>query len=520
MRAKAWNPRFAVMVKENILKILFVYPLYPDTFWSFKHALKFVSIKAAFPPLGALTVAAMLPEKWEKRLIDLNVNPLADADIKWADYVFISAMIVQKASAKQIIERCNRLGVKIVAGGPLFTTEPGEFTGVDHFILNEAEVTLPLFLSDLARGEPKKIYTTNLHPEITRTPVPLWSLINMKKYSSMNMQYSRGCPFNCEFCDITFLDGRNPRTKDKEQVLVEMDSLYEAGWRGDLFFVDDNFIGNKNKLKEEILPAIINWMENHKHPFNLSTEVSVNLADDQELMQLMVKAGFNTVFVGIETPNEASLSECDKKQNTSRDLVATVKTIQNHGFEVMGGFIVGFDNDPVSIFKSQINFIQRSGIVTAMVGLLNAPKGTRLYQRLKDENRLVKDSTGDNTDFSLNFIPKMQKETLVNGYKEILNTIYSPKNYYERIKTLLNEYHPKPKSWNLKTTRWNLQGFFNCMWFMGIREKGRRYYWRLIASTLFTRPKSLPLLITLSVYGYHFRRVIKQYIHNPDEAIT
>jgi len=502
------------------LKILFVYPQCPDTFWSFKHALKFVSKRASFPPLGALTVAAMLPGDWEKKLVDMNVSTLKNEEIKWADYVFISAMVVQKESAKEVIQRCNNLGVKVVAGGPLFTTEVDAFSGVDHFILNEAEVTLPLFLADLNNGHPQKKYTTNVHPPITETPVPLWSLINKSKYSSMNLQYSRGCPFNCEFCDITFLDGNTPRTKSSQQVLAEMDSLYQIGWRGDVFFVDDNFIGNKKKLKEEMLPAIINWMQNKNRPFNLFTEVSVNLADDEELMHLMGQAGFNKVFVGIETPNEASLSECDKKQNTHRDLIATVKTLQNHGFEVMGGFIVGFDNDSPAIFKSQINFIQRSGIVTAMVGLLNAPRGTRLYQRLKRENRLVEEFTGDNTDFSLNFVPKMKRETLIDGYKEILNTIYSPKHYYARIKTLLQEYKPRTKSFSLQSKRWNIQGFLNCMWFMGIRESGRRYYWRLVASTLVTRPKSFPLLISLSIYGYHFRRVVGKYIKTPDTVLA
>jgi len=500
------------------MKILFVYPQCPDTFWSFKHALKFVSKKASFPPLGALTVAAMLPAEWEKKLVDMNVATLKDEEIKWADYVFISAMVVQKDSTKEVIQRCNSLGTKVVAGGPLFATEPDAFCGVDHFVLNEAEVTLPLFLADLKDGHPQQRYTTDVHPPITQTPIPLWSLIKMSKYSSMNLQYSRGCPFNCEFCDITFLDGNVPRTKNSQQVLAEMDSLYQAGWRGDLFFVDDNFIGNKKKLKEETLPAIIDWMKKRKRPFNLFTEVSVNLADDENLMQLMSQAGFNKVFIGIETPNEGSLSECDKKQNTHRDLIATVKTIQNHGFEVMAGFIVGFDNDSPAIFKTQINFIQRSGIVTAMVGLLNAPRGTRLYQRLKKENRLVKESTGDNTDFSLNFVPRMKPETLINGYKEILSTIYSPKHYYERIKTLLQEYKPRPKSFNLHSQRWNIEGFLNCMWFMGIRESGRRYYWRLVASTLFTRPKSFPLLIALSIYGYHFRRVVRKYINTPSAA--
>ncbi len=497
------------------MKVLLIYPLYPDTFWSFKHALRLVSIKAAFPPLGALTVAAMLPENWEKRLVDMNVSTLNDRDIKWADYVFISAMVVQKESVKEVIHRCNKLGTKVVAGGPLFTTEPDEFSGIDHFILNEAEVTLPLFLADLEKGNPGKVYSTAVHPEITQTPVPLWSLIDMRKYSSMNLQYSRGCPFNCEFCDITFLDGHIPRTKTAAQVMAEMDSLYYAGWRGDLFFVDDNFIGNKKKLKEDILPAIIGWMQKRKQPFNLFTEVSVNLADDMELMQMMVKAGFSKVFVGIETPNEESLAECGKKQNTSRDLIATVKTLQNQGFEVMAGFIVGFDNDPVSIFKTQISFIQKSGIVTAMVGLLNAPKGTRLYQRLKAENRLIQESSGNNTDFSLNFVPRMNPDALIDGYKEILNTIYAPNNYYARIKTLLKEYRPKVRTWSLKNVSFNLRGFINCMWFMGIREKGRRHYWTLMADTLVTRPKSLPLLVTLSVYGYHFRRTIQQYTAQP-----
>jgi radical SAM superfamily enzyme YgiQ (UPF0313 family) len=494
------------------LKILLVYPEYPDTFWSFRHALKFISKKAAFPPLGALTVAAMLPASWEKRLVDMNVRPLSDADIKWADYVFISAMIVQKESARNVIKRCIRLGIKVVAGGPLFTTEPENFGNVDHLVLNEAEITLPIFLADLEKGAAQKIYGTTAHPDVTSTPVPLWSLAEMGRYSSMNLQYSRGCPFNCEFCDITFLDGHTPRTKGAEQLLRELDSLLAAGWRGDLFFVDDNFIGNKRKLKEEVLPLLIAWMEKNNHPFNLFTEASVNLADDEELMQLMSKAGFNRVFVGIETPHEASLSECDKRQNTSRDLIAAVKTLQNHGFEVMGGFIVGFDSDPVTIFKTQVDFIQRSGIVTAMVGLLNAPKGTRLHRRLQSENRLIAESSGDNTDFSLNFVPRMDAHYLINGYREILNSIYSPGQYYQRVRTLLQEYKPKRTSSRLLSSRTKFLGFANCLWFMGIRENGRRHFWKLAASTLLTRPRSFPLLVTLSIYGYHFRRVIHKYV--------
>ena len=496
------------------MKILLVYPQYPDTFWSFKHALKFVSKKAAFPPLGLLTVAAMLPGGWEKKLVDMNVTRLTDDDIKWADYVFISAMVVQQNSVKEVITRCKGLNTKIVAGGPLFTTGYEDFDGVDHFVLGEAEVTLPLFLEDLEKGCARHVYTSDMRPEISKTPIPLWSLINMKAYSSMNVQYSRGCPFNCEFCDIILLNGHTPRTKDREQLLAELEELYRRGWRDSVFVVDDNFIGNKKKLKLEILPAIIEWRKGKKYPFPLFTESSINLADDEELMKLMVAAGFNTVFIGIETPNEESLVECAKLQNQNRDLVASVKKIQNYGMEVQGGFIVGFDSDPPNIFKDQINFIQKSGIVTAMVGLLNAPTGTRLYQRLKEENRLVKAFTGNNTDCSLNFIPKMNYETLIDGYKHILNTIYSPKHYYERVKTFLREYKPRRGTAGRLQSH-HIRAFFKSIWFLGIREKGRRYYWKLFLSTLLKQPRKFPISISLSVYGYHFRKVVEKHIGLP-----
>ena len=498
------------------MKILLVYPQYPDTFWSFRHALKFVSKKAAFPPLGLLTVAAMLPGEWEKKLVDMNVTRLTDGDTKWADYVFISAMVVQQNSVREVITQCKRLNTRIVAGGPLFTTGYEEFDGVDHFVLGEAEVTMPPFLEDLKEGCARHIYTSNERPDISKTPIPLWSLINMKNYSSMNVQYSRGCPFNCEFCDIIILNGHKPRTKDKEQMLAELEALYRRGWRGGVFVVDDNFIGNKKKLRLEVLPAIIEWRKGKKYPFALSTEASINLADDEELMKLMVDAGFSAVFVGIETPNEESLVECAKLQNQNRDLVASVKKIQNYGMEVQGGFIVGFDSDPLSIFKNQIDFIQKSGIVTAMVGLLNAPLGTRLYQRLKNENRLLKTFTGDNTDCSLNFIPKMDYETLINGYKHILNTIYSPRHYYERVKTFLREYKPQGKIAS-RLQFHHIRALVKSIWFLGIREKGRGYYWKLFISTLLRSPQKFPLSISLAVYGYHFRKVAEKYVSLPVE---
>lgn len=495
------------------MRVLLIYPRYPDTFWSFRHALKFVSRKAAYPPLGLLTVAAMLPEEWQKRLVDMNVTSLNNKDIEWADCVFLSAMAVQRDSAIEVISRCRRMGKKIVAGGPLFTTGHEEFEDtIDHLVLGEAEATLPLFLDDLKKGCPRHIYQPEGYLDISTSPIPLWGLINMKNYAAMCIQYSRGCPFDCEFCDITVLNGHVPRTKSKEQLLREFDALYELGWRGSVFVVDDNFIGNKRKLKAEILPAIAQWMEQRKYPFTLFTQASVNLADDEELIRSMVKANFTSVFIGIETVNEDSLAECGKVQNRNRDLVEAVRKLQGHGLQVQGGFILGFDSDPPSIFDNIINFIQHSGIVTAMVGLLNAPPGTRLYQRLKKEGRLLARFSGDNTDCSTNLLPRMGYSTLIHGYRKVVETIYSHKQYYERVKTFLKEYKP-PK---IRTTHFNFEhlwAFLKALWLLGIKERGRQFYWRLLTWVLFKRPRLFPLSVTLAIHGYHFRKVMSSYFN-------
>ncbi|UCD22439.1 MAG: DUF4070 domain-containing protein [Chloroflexota bacterium] len=493
------------------MKILLVYPQYPDTFWSFKHALKFILKKAAFPPLGLLTVAAMLPEGWEKKLVDMNVTALTDGDLEWADYVFLSAMVAQQDSAREVIDRCKKLGTKIVAGGPFFNPgyEDFGFDELDHIIFGETEDKLPLFIEDLEKGCAKHIYASEEFPDIGKTPVPLWSLIDMKKYQSMTIQYSRGCPFNCEFCDIVILNGHKPRTKGKDQVIAELDALYDRGWRASVFFVDDNFIGNKRKLKSEILPAIIKWMEEKNRPFSFFTEASINLADDEELMRMMTTAGFNMVFVGIESPSEESLVECNKLPNKNRDLLASVKKIQNYGLQVQGGFIVGFDSDPLSIFRSQIDFIQKSGIVTAMVGVLMAPPETRLYKRLKKENRILPKGSGDNTDGSTNFIPKMGREALTRGYEHVVDTIYAPRQYYERIKTFLKEYQPSNKG-RFKVSLLHLIALIRTTWVLGIMERGRIHYWKLVGWTLLKKPKTFPLSMTLAVQGFHFRKVAKK----------
>jgi radical SAM superfamily enzyme YgiQ (UPF0313 family) len=487
------------------VNILLIYPKFPDTFWSFKHALKFIRKRASLPPLGLLTVAAMLPAEWNKRLVDVNVTKLRDSDLAWADYAFISAMTVQRDSAHQIISRCEQAGVKTVAGGPIFVSEHERFEDVDHFVLNEAEITLPMFLADLERGQARHIYTTSEFPDVQKTPVPLWELADLKRYATMCIQFSRGCPFNCDFCNVTALFGHKPRTKTAEQIIAELDSLYDLGWRDKVFFVDDNLIGNKKVLKAELLPALIEWQRDRGGiPFH--TEVSINLADDEELMRLMVEAGFDTVFIGIETPDEVCLAECSKQQNKNRDLVEDVKRIQRAGLEVQGGFIVGFDSDTPSIFQRQIDFIQQSGIVTAMVGLLQAIPGTRLYERLKQEGRLREEGpTGDNVDGTTNIISRMSLDTLRGGYRRIMEQIYSPQQYYERVRTFLREY--KPPKIKSPLDFQHVLAFFRSIVRLGILGKERFYYWRLLLWTLFHRPQLFSEAVTCAIYGYHFRKV-------------
>jgi len=491
------------------MKILFLYPEFPDTFWSFKHALKFIRKKAGAPPLGLLTVAAMLPAEWEKRLIDLNVMPLTDKDLQWADYVFLSAMVVQRESVRAILKRCKAIGAKVVAGGPLFTMEHEQFPEVDHFVLNEAEETLTPFLRDLAQGQARRVYSSAEFPDIHQTPIPLWQLAKLKNYDTIPIQFSRGCPFNCDFCNVTTLLGHRPRTKTAEQIVAELDSLYALGWRKSIFFVDDNFIGNKKQIRSEVLPALIEWRKG-KTGMSFNTEASINLADDPVLLELMVQAGFDTVFVGIETPNEDSLTECSKSQNKGRDLVESVRKLQRAGLQVQGGFIVGFDNDSPLIFQQQIDFIQKSGIVTAMVGLLQAPLGTRLYERMEKEDRLIKEFSGDNADGTTNIIPRMGLESLREGYRKILDQIYAPKYYYERVRTFLREYHPPRLRLHLELQY--VMALGRSIYQLGIRGIERVQYWRLFFWTLFHRPRLFPLAITFAIYGFHFRRVAELHV--------
>ncbi len=488
------------------MNVLLVYPRYPETFWSFSNVLSFISKKAAFPPLGLLTIAAMLPEAWNRRLVDANVAPLRDEDLAWADLVMISAMLIQVEPAREIVARAKALGKTVVAGGPAFNAQPELFPEVDHLVLNEAEVTLPLFLAEFGRGVAERIYASKERPDIALTPVPDWSLIDMKQYATMSVQYSRGCPFNCEFCDIVIMNGRTPRTKSPEQMLTELQALYDAGWRSTVFVVDDNFIGNTVRVKG-MLRALVDWQKARGYPFTFLTEASTNLADDQELMGLMSAANFSKVFLGIETPSVESLKECGKHQNATRNLAEAVRTIQSQGLQVMGGFIVGFDHDTERIFESQIGFIQKVGVVTAMVGLLNAIPGTRLWHRLKAEGRLLGEATGENTDGTINFVPRMDRETLLAGYRKILATIYSPKHYYRRVSTFIANYNPTVRR---RLTFEELRAFAKSTVRIGLVSRASLQYWKLLIKTALTKRQALPTAVELAIYWLHFNKVARR----------
>jgi radical SAM superfamily enzyme YgiQ (UPF0313 family) len=486
------------------MRVLLIYPEFPETFWSLKYALPFIGKRSSLPPLGLLTVAAMLPEEWTVRLVDTNVRKLTAGDLDWADWAFVSAMIIQRISVRRIVDRCKESGLQIVAGGPLFNDESEQLPAIDHFILNEAELTLPPFLRDLDQGHPRRIYSSDQFADLQQTPIPRWDLLDQKRYASMGIQFTRGCPYNCDFCNITALLGHQVRTKTSQQIITELDALYALGWRSEIFFVDDNFIGDKKFLKQDLLPELIAWRKD-KIGNTFFTESSIDLADDPALMNQMVEAGFNSVFIGIETPDENSLKECCKVQNKNRDLVEDVKRIQRAGLQVQGGFIVGFDHDTPSIFQRQIDFIQQSGIVTAMVGLLQAPPGTRLYERMKKEGRLDAAASGDNADGTTNIIPAMGLEKLKEGYQTILHQIYSPAPYYRRIRTFLREYRPTHAQFHFRFC--HLRPLFRSFYLLGIVGKERFQYWKLLLWAQFRHPRFIPTAIMLAIYGYHYRKI-------------
>jgi radical SAM superfamily enzyme YgiQ (UPF0313 family) len=466
--------------------------------------LRLVSKKAAFPPLGLLTIAAMLPSDWELRAVDMNVERLSDEALAWADFVMLSAMLIQRASVETVAARCARMGKPVIAGGPLFTTIHAAFPNIQHFVLGEAEDVMEQLVEDMRSRAVRPRYEAAGRPDMTRVPAPRWDLIDQRYYQSMAVQFSRGCPYDCEFCDIVAMNGRVPRTKSPDQFVAEIEALRAGGWRESIFVVDDNFIGDRKKTKA-LLSELVRWRQRTRTHISFLTEASVNLAQDPELLELMVAAGFRKVFLGIETPSLESLTECHKLHNTRGDLLTAVRTIQRAGIEVMGGFIVGFDSDPRDIFKRQFEFIQRSGVATAMVGLLTALPQTRLYKRLLGEGRIESESNGDNTGATLNFTPKLDREFLLAGYRDLMQRLYDPKVYYRRIRVFLA--HHRPRRGASSVSRHDLMALARSLWLLGVRQRGRVAYWRLFWSTLLTHPRQFPKTIELIIQGYHLRRV-------------
>jgi radical SAM superfamily enzyme YgiQ (UPF0313 family) len=465
------------------MNALLIYPEFPETYWSFKHALKFVGKRAAQPPLGLMTVAALLPGAWKKRLVDANVERLRDRDLDWADVAFISGMHIQREALMDIVGRCRARGLRTVVGGPIASSVPAVELNANHVVIGEAETLIAGLARDLERGTARPVYQSDERPEMATSPLPDLSLIKMHRYSTMAVQYSRGCPFNCEFCDIIEIYGRRPRTKAVAQVLAELDQLRAAGWRGAVFIVDDNFIGNKARAKE-LCVALAEWRSQFKTSFDFNTEASLNLADDPELMQLMKDAGFISVFLGIETPDESGLISSNKLQNTRRSLLESVATIQSYGMQVMGGFILGFDTDREDIFDRMVEFIQKSGIPVAMVGLLQAMPGTQLFRRLRREGRILDAGDGDNTDVKLNFLPHMDATRLVEGYQSVLKRIYSCEAYYERVKLHLSRTQPRHEtrtSGQKWLTRSNARAFVTSIVRQGIFGRHQWSYWKFLA---------------------------------------
>lgn len=492
------------------MKVLLVNPKFPDTYWSFRHALPFEGKRSVFPPLGLMTVSGLLPKDCERRLVDLEIESLKTSQIDWADMVFITGMLAQKESLHEVVERCRQRGKKIVLGGPYVTSTIEELPHADHIFQGEAETTLPQFFQDLEQGTAKRIYKAPERPPMSLAPIADFGLVNMKKYSNMSIQYSRGCPFSCEFCDIIEIYGRIPRTKSNQQVIAEFNELKRLGWRGPLFIVDDNFIGNKKNVRL-LLPDIIKWQKENGYPFSLLTEASVNLADDDDLLVAMKEAGFRRVFLGIETPVEESLKEAQKSQNRG-NLLDSVRKIQNHGMEVMAGFIVGFDNDPEDIFERQIEFIRESAIPMAMVGMLNALPDTQLWKRLEKEGRLLgADATGNNTIATVNFIPKMDVETLIQGYQRIMRTIYKPSEYYRRaLDSLQRVPQDVPEAHQYHGIK-GIKAFVRIAFKLGVLDAERREFWRFFLEAARTHHDRMTELLRHAAMAYHFRKLNESY---------
>lgn len=504
----------------------------PDTFYAMKHFIQVIGKKAAYPPLGLLTIASLLPKEWSKKLVDTNLTDLNTKDLAWADYVFISAMNVQEESVREIVALCNKEGAKIIAGGSLFTHEYERFPNIDHFILNEGEITLPLFLKDLEQGNPQPIYKTNEFADVTLSPIPSFELANMDEYIYSIVQFSRGCPYMCDFCDVTALFGRKPRTKSSEQIINELEALERQSDVSLVLFADDNLIGNKRILKSDLLPALIEWRKRKKPSFFFATQLTINLVDDEELMHLLLEAGFRHIFIGIETPDESGLKGSKKSQNLKRNQLDNIKKLHSAGFIISAGFIVGFDTDTPSIFQQQIDFIQESGIPLPIVNILKAPPGTELFERIKREGRLSKQFAF--AEGETNITPAMDEKVLYDGFINLINNIYSPEKSYQRLIQFFTTYSfPKttvkvPEKLTLKSV-WMI---LRIIYLLGIKDTNRKYFWKLILWTFKNNRKFLDKAILYGIMIYqmhqtslHIEETVKMqnkniYAHQEEEMLN
>ena len=497
------------------MKALLLYPEFSAMgFWNYKPVCHLMGAKYPASPLGLITMAALLPAEWQLRLLDLNTTTLEDVDIDWADLVFIGGMLPQQPGFLRLIERVHSRGKKVVAGGPDPTSQPEVYRSADYLVLGEAECSLPMFLSDLARGAPGGTYQSAEKPDLAKSPVPRFDLLEFQNYLMIGVQCSRGCPFNCEFCDIIELYGRQPRTKTPQQIVTELDRLYRLGHRGHVDFVDDNFIGHKAKAKE-ILRAVKDWSEAHGHPFFFSTEASINFADDEELLGLMGDLDFRYVFVGIESADSEVLRSMHKATNLKRNIVEDLHRIYRHGIVVNGGFILGFDGETSASAREMAEVIERGKIVMSMIGLLFALPNTQLARRLRQEHRLLED-TGrvsaarestevDQTTSGLNFITRRPEAEILGDFLHVLQAAYSTKNYFDRClslsKALRIQYRFKP-SWRRKARY--ATAFLKILVKLGLRPPTSYYFWRNLLAVLFTRVSALETVVNLMAMYLHF----------------
>jgi radical SAM superfamily enzyme YgiQ (UPF0313 family) len=496
------------------IKVLMVWPRFPASYWSLGEATQIVPERSLVPPLGLITVAALCPKRWEIRLVDLAFQELSDEDLLWADLVVISAMQVQRDDVRRTLERASKLSRRTMIGGPYASSEPEALLPLaDHVVVGEPDEIFPEIASDLEVGSARRLYRVLEKPDVSRTPVPRFDLLALKKYTLMAVQFSRGCPFTCEFCDIITLYGRRPRTKSPAQLIGELDALLQLGWRKEIFVVDDNFIGN-HKAALELARELEQWQRRNQYPFGFATEASIDLASRPELLDAMVKANFARVFIGIESPSVASLKEAKKFQNLRRDPLDCVRFIQQHGLWVMGGFIVGFDNDEADIFDRQIEFIERAAIPWAMTGVLQAPPTTPLYERMKREGRLIQSSLESSNFSPPNFRTVLPLPELLDGLKRMLLTLYDPRRFYKRVLDSLERWHAHPEQKApVLPFPYRLRVIFKSIWRQGVLSGYRRAYWHFLGRLMLRwgldlRKRQLGFELALS--GHHFINYARQ----------